>query len=435
MPAMHGRGRRTISFFDALAHRDFRIWWATFLISTISTRIQTFSIGWLVVLIAAAEGAPEHAALYLGLLGMARAIPAVLLGLFAGVAVDRIDRRTLLMVSHFIFGVTFLGLGITALTGNASLWAALAASGMYAATSVLYIPTRQAIQAPLVGERDVRSAIGLVVLSLNTSAFIAPLLGGVLIVQLGVGTVMLITGVTQLLVAASLGLLSPYPMTALAQRTGLRGALVEGLGYVRSNRPLFWLLVAYFASVTFIDAYTDLLPALASNVLRMGPVQLSWLVAAAGIGSLVAGIVVASLGRLQRHHAITSVGAMAAAGVLLALFVRQRDLLTLLLIAGAIGFMIIFAGASINLVIQTTTPDHLRGRVNSLFNLLTEVGTPGGALLLGVLATAVGIDQALTLGGLVVVAVAATVGLRRAAVRVPAENPSATREASVVIEP
>ena len=392
--------------------------------------MEFFAVGWLVVLIAAAEGAPERAALYLGILGLARAIPAVLLGLVAGVFVDRIDRRVLLIVCHAIFGLTFGGLGLATLTGNAPLWVVLVAGALYAATSVLYVPTRQAIQARLVGERDLPSAIGFVGMSLNAYGFIGPLLGGLLIIPFGAGGVMLISGLAQLPVIAALTFLRPYPVAGVGPRTGVGRSVADGLRYVRSQPVLFWLLVAYGANLFLVDPYADLLPAFTSEVLRMGPTELSWLIAAASVGSLVASLTVASVRGLQRFPFLTT-GALVLGGLLLALFVRQRDIATLLLVAGGIGFATIFAGASLNLILQTTTPDHMRGRVSSLSNLLVDAGSPIGAVLLGLVATAIGIDQALGAAGLVLAAICVAVGLRPAVMRVrPPASPPATAEPS-----
>jgi predicted MFS family arabinose efflux permease len=410
-----------IPLFDALAHRDFRIWWVSFLVATSSARMLLFGTGWLLVLVATAEGAPERAALYLGLLGLSRAIPAILLGLIAGVVVDRVDRRIVLIASEFAFAATAFALGLAAITGTATLLIVLAAGAMYGATSVLYVPSRQAIQPSLVGDRDLPSAIGLNSIALSSSALIGPLVGGILVIPFGVGGVLVASGLGQLLVLAALTFLSPYPVVGDGKGSGIVRSLVEGLRYVGANALLVWLIVAYGTTLILVDPYVDLLPALA-RAMRFGPVELSWLIAAAGLGRLVAGLVVAMLRSLQRYPIVTF-GAIALAGVLLAAFTRQRDLALLLVLAAGLGFTAIFAGSSISLIIQTTTPDHLRGRVNSLFNLLIDAGTPSGALALGILATAAGVDTALLGAGLLAAVVALSIGLRSAAapVHVPAE--------------
>jgi predicted MFS family arabinose efflux permease len=116
----------------------------------------------------------------------------------------------------------------------------------------------------------------------------------------------------------------------------------------------------------------------------------------------------------RRRFPIATVGALMILGFLIGLFVRQREIVPLLLIIAGVGFAANFVYTSMSLFIQRATPDHLRGRVNSLLNLLIEIGMTTGTLFMGVLATAVGVDHALTLGGLALVIVCLGVGSRPA---------------------
>ena len=401
--------RRFPPFFDALAHRDFRVWLLGFIVGTAGEAMQKFSVGWLVVLIAKAEGA--SASLFLGLLFAVGLVPAILLGPIGGVVVDRVDRRLLLILSQGASGFIVVLLGVAAISGTATFWMMLGVSGMLTIASVLVIPTRQAIQPRLVGERDLPSAIGLSYVALSVSWLVGPLLGGILIGPLGVGGVLLASGLAQLLGTAPLAFLPPLRVITDGQRTGMLRSLVDGLRYVRSQALLLWLFVAFGASVLFVDAYLNLLPALASDVLLIGPVQLSWLYVAENVGGILAGLVIASLRRLGRFP-IVPVVALLTVGLLMGLFVRQREIVPLLLIIACLGIAAQVVNASISLFVQTTTPDHLRGRVNSLWNLLIEIGMPSGTLLIGLLATAIGIDDALALGGLALVVVCLGVASR-----------------------
>jgi hypothetical protein len=240
---------------------------------------------------------------------------------------------------------------------------------------------------------------------------VGPLLGGILIVPLGVGGVLLVSGLAQLLGTAALAFLPPLRVVADGQRTGMLRSLVDGVRFVRSQALLFWLFAAYGASVLLVDAYVNLLPALASDVLLIGPVQLSWLLVAENVGGIVAGLVVASLRRLGRFP-IVPVVALSIVGLLIVVFVRQRAIVPLLLIIAGLGVAAQIVHASISLFVQTTTPDPLRGRVNSLWNLLIEIGMPSGTLFIGLLATAIGVDHALALGGLTLVMVCVGVASR-----------------------
>jgi MFS family permease len=403
--------RRKPALFDALAHRDYRVWLIGFSFSVAGGAMDKFGVLWLVVLIAKAEGASTS--LYLGLLGLAGLVPALLLGPIAGVVIDRVDRRLLLMVSQGASGVVVALLGLAAITGTAAFWMVLGAAGMFTISSVLNMPTRQAIQPRLVGEGDLPSAIGLNSVTLSLSWLVGPLLGGLLMGPLGVGGVLIVSGLMQLIGAAAFAFLPPLRVVAEGQRSRMLRSVLDGFRYVRSQALLFWLFVAYGMSMLFLYPYVNLLPALASDVLLIGALQLSWLYAAENIGGIVGGLAIASSRRLGRYPIVT-LGALAIGGLLMGLFVRQRDIAPLLLVMAALGFVEAIANASLSLFVQTRTSDHLRGRVNSLLNLLVEVGMATGTLFIGVLATAVGVDHALALGGLALVIVCLGVASRSA---------------------
>jgi MFS family permease len=403
--------RRRPALFDALAHRDFRLWLIGFFLVATGDAMEKFAVGWLVVLLARAQGV--SASLFLGLLGLASLIPALLLGPFAGVVIDRVDRRLLLMLSHGTSGVVLLLLSFAVITGVAAYWMVFAAAGMTTIASVLSLPTRQAIQPRLVGERDLSSAIGLNSVMLSVSWLVGPLFGGFLIGPFRVGGVLLASGLVQLLGMAAFAFLPRLHVISDGQNTGVLRSVLDGVRYVRTKALLFWLFVAFGASVLFVDAYQTLLPALASEVLSVGPVRLAWLLAANSIGGIAAGLVVGSLRRLGRFP-IATVGALVTLGFLIGLFVRQREMVPLLCFIAGVGFAASFAYTSMSLFIQIATPDHLRGRVNSLLNLLIEIGMTTGTLVMGVLATAVGVDHALTFGGLALIVVCLGVASRPA---------------------
>jgi MFS family permease len=385
------------------------VWLIGFSLATTGGAMDMFGVGWLVVLIARARGVPTS--LYLGLLGLASLVPALVLGPITGVVIDRVDRRRLLMIGQGASGVVVLVLGLTTIAGSAAFWMVLAAGGMLTVASVLIMPTRQAIQPRLVGEDDLSSAIGLNSVAQNLCWTVGPLVGGLLIGPFGVGGVLLVGGLVQLLGTAAFAFLPRLHVNADGRRTRMLRSVLDGLRHVRSQALLFWLFVAYGASVLFVDAYRTLLPALASDVLLIGPVQLSWLIAAENAGSIVAGLVIGSLRRLGRSPMAT-VGALVMFGLLVGLFVRQREIAPLLVFMAGVGFAAAFVDLSILLVAQTTTPDHLRGRVNSLLNLIVEIGQTTGTLGIGLLATAIGVDHALTLGGLALVLVCLGVASR-----------------------
>jgi MFS family permease len=406
---MESTRRRHPPLFDALVHRNFRVWLVGFSLATASTGMEIFGLGWLVVEIATANSVPSS--LYLGLLAPASLVPAVILGPIAGVVIDRVDRRLLLIVSQGVTGVILVLLGLAASTGMATFGMVFGAAAITTLASVLSIPTRDAIQPRLVGEHDLPSAIGLNSVAYSLSRAVGPLIGGFLIGPFGVGGVLLASGLTQLLGTAVLVLLPSLRVITNDLPTKVLRSLVDGFRYVRSQALLFWLFVAFGASVLFVDVYRALMPALANDVLLIGRLKASWLTVAENLGGIVAGLVFASLRRLGRLPLVT-MGALVIFGLLIALFVRQRGMVPLLLIIASLGFLAAFANAAMSLFIQTTTPDHLRGRVNSLSNLIVEIGMTGGTLGMGVLAASIGVDHALTLGGVALIIICLGVASR-----------------------
>jgi MFS family permease len=397
--------------FAALAHRDYRVWLTGFALASAGDAMGKFGVGWLVVLLARAESVSSS--LLLGLLGLAGLVPALLLGPFAGAVIDRVDRRLVLILSQGASGLVALLLSFAAITGSATFWMVLGAAGMSTIAYVLILPTRQAIQPRLVGERDLPSAIGLWTIVMSVSWLVGPLLGGRLIRPFGVGGVLLASGLAQLLGAAAYAFLPSLHVIAAEPRTRMLRSVLDGVRYVRSQALLFWLFVAYGASMFLFYPYLNLLPALADEVLRIGAVELSWLFVAQGVGALVGGLVIASI-RRRRRFLFVALGALVAGGFLLGLFVRQRAILPLLLVYAGLGFTEAMGNAAMNVLVQTATPDHFRGRVNSLLNLLVEIGMTTGTLALGVLATSIGVDRALTLGGLAIAIVSLGVATRPA---------------------
>src|SRR5213593_5065103 len=104
------------SAWSALEHRDFRLFWIGLVVSNIGTWMQQFGLGWLVVQLAIKDGVPQLAPLYLGLVGLSRAIPGLTFGLVAGVVADRTDRRRLLMVTQSGAGITAAILAVLTIT-------------------------------------------------------------------------------------------------------------------------------------------------------------------------------------------------------------------------------------------------------------------------------------------------------------------------------
>jgi len=407
------------SMLAALEYRDFRLFWFGLVVSNIGSWMQIYGLGWLVVQLAVRDGAPNLAPFYLGLVGIARAIPGVTFGLFAGVVADRSDRRRLLMVTQSSAAVVALILGALTISDHINIVEVVLLSAITSLIFSFDAPTRQAMVPRLVPDRQLLSAIGLNSAAFNGATLIGPLIGGVLIVPFGVGGLMIVNAISYLAVLAALVVISPQPVMQRS-RASMLDSVREGAGYIRREPVLRWVVLLAITTALFTRPYIQLLPAEA-QFLRVGAVELSFLLAASGVGALAGALITAALGGWERRGALL-IGAVFAHGLLLSLFGLQSGLIGAMVFVGLTGLAVMVFLGMANTLLQTRTPDHLRGRAMSVYTMVWIGLMPLGQMLLGGVGTFVGIDRAFLIGGVIVVTVALY-----AAIRVPALR-SATAE-------
>jgi hypothetical protein len=381
----------------AFGARDFRVFWSGFVVYCISWGIQTYGIGWLTVQIAARDGTPERGALYLGLLGLATAIPGLALGLFGGVLADRRDRRFLLIVSLGAFAATSLLLGVLTLIDRVGLAWLLVVSALLSIVASFWHPARIAIQPSLVGERRLMSAFGLNSFALNFGLLVGPLIGAAVIIPFGVGGVLIVPAVLYGIAALLCIGLAPQPVAHDARRTNVLASLIEGLRYVRDDPNVRWLMLLFAAGTLLVRPYADLLPALATSI-GADAIGLAQLVAAVGGGSMLAGFVTASADAIPRKGVFVA-GGFAAAGLTLAALAAQQEVLRAVALVALLSFFLMTASGIVGALLQYATPDRLRGRVVGVQGLLLGGGLPVGTLVLGALGSSVGIGPTLAVAG------------------------------------
>ena len=409
--SVHEPGRT--SMLAALDYRDFRLFWFGLVVSNVGTWMQQFGLGWLVVQLAIRDGTPQLGALYLGFVGLARAIPGLVFGLFGGVVADRADRRRLLILTQTSAAIVAAVLAILTITEHINLVDVVLLSALNSIIFSFDAPTRQAMVPRLVPDRQLMSAIGLNSAAFNGATLVGPLIGGVLIVPFGVGGLMLANSISYFAVVAALLVIAPQPMPESPRRRSMLDSIREGVGYVRREPVLSWVVVLAIATALFTRPYIQLMPAEA-QYLGAGAVELSHLLAASGAGALIGALVTASLGGWERRGALL-VGASLAHGLLLIGFGTQRTVIGAMLFVGLTSFAVMVFLGMANTLMQTRTPDHLRGRAMSVHTMVFIGFMPLGQLVLGALGSLIGINNAFVLGGTLVALVATY-----AAVRVPA---------------
>ena len=425
------------SALAALRYRDFRLFWFGLLVSNIGTWMQMFGQGYLVVLLAVRDGVPQLAPLYLGLVGLARAIPGLALGLFGGALADRTDRRRLLLVTQSAAAVTAGILAALAITGKINIVEILLLGALNSTIFAFDAPTRQSMVPRLVPERDLMSAIGLNSAAFNGPQIIGPVIGGLLFAPFastptfGAGLLFLVNAISYLAVVGALLKMRPVPIVGSSGEVSMLDSIREGLAYIRQDVVVRWIVLLAATTALFARPYIQLLPAVAHELLQVGALELSWMLAASGLGALLGSLGTAMLGGLRRRGIVLIASAIGF-GIFLVLFTMQRTLLPSLPLLVLLGFStMVFLGMA-NGLLQTRSPDHLRGRVMSVYTMVFMGLMPLGSMVMGAIGSAVGIDAGLLVGGVVCALVSLYALLRIGPLREATGGPARPRGARPV---
>ena len=364
--------------------------------------MQIFALGLLVVQIAERDGVPELAPLYLGLMGLARAVPGIPCTLIAGAVADRVDRRRIVLVTQTTMAITAGGLALLTSFGMASLPAVLIAATLQSAAFAFDNPARQSMVPRLVPMSVYPSAIGLQSAAFNGASIIGPLLAGLLYLPIGIAGLLAANAISFLAIIGAMLALPALPPAHTPSR-GLLHSVVDGGRYVRADRTLMWVLVIAGTGFVAAGPASALLPALAGDTLLNGVSWLSLLLTAMGAGSFVAAFVTMNTGKFRGLGRVFVAAAIAngLALILFAISAQPIAALTFAFFTGLGGTLLAGMG---NNMLQATADDAFRGRVMSLWGLLFIGLMPVGQLSLGALGSIFGVRESLAIGGVLTLA-------------------------------
>lgn len=359
--------------------------------------MQIFALGILVVQIADREGAPELAPFYLGLMGLARAVPGLALTLVAGAVADRFDRRTLILIAQTIMALNAAALAVAVFAGGASIPIVLVAAAIQSAAFAFDNPARQSMVPRIVPLPMLPSAIGMQSAVFNAASIIGPLLAGLLFIPIGIPGLLAVNAVSFTGIIGALWLMRPLPPIG-PRGASLLGSVAEGARYVRKNRTLVWVLIVSGTVFSTVGPMGQLLPAVAGESLYNGVSWLSLLLTALGLGAFCGALFVMNVARFRRLGRIFVAGAIVNGAGLVAFSLTSQPVVSLV-IAYVIGLSGTLLAGMGNNILQATTTDVYRGRVMSLWGFLFIGVMPVGQLALGVLGSLLGIHASLFVGG------------------------------------
>jgi MFS family permease len=400
-----------ISFaWRALRHRNFRLFFSGQTISLIGTWMTRVATGWLVYRL-------TGSALLLGTVSFAGQIPTFLVAPFAGVWVDRLDRRQVLVWTQTLSMVQSLALAWLTLSGGITIPLLLALSVMQGIINAFDMPGRQSFMIKMVDDkRDLQNAIAINSSMVNLARLIGPSLAGMLIAISSEGWCFLIDGISYIGVIASLLMMRLHDPVLEHKTTSMLFELKAGWTYVAGFLPIRTILLL-FAVVSLMGMpFVVLMPIFAKTVLRGGPYTLGFLMGSMGLGALFSALSLAVRRNVRGLVRMIPIAASVFGLGLIGFGLSQ--VLWLSMIAVFVAGMGMMQGmAASNTVIQTIVTDDKRGRVMSYYTMAFMGMAPFGSLLAGSMAHKMGAQSTVILNGVVVLLGAAWFATRLPALR------------------
>jgi len=398
----------------ALKHRNFQLFFGGQLVSVTGTWMQTVALSWLVYRLTGST-------LLLGTVGFASQIPILLVAPLGGTMADRHDRQRIVIGTQAASMVlAFLLAGLT-LTGNVQVWHILVLATLLGVANAFDIPARQAFLVDMVGREDLMNAIALNSTMFNGARIVGPAVAGVLVAMIGEGWCFFANAVSYIAVIVGLLMMRVRRPVQKPPSGSPLSHILEGFRFVRQTRPIRAILLLLGLVSLVAMPYTVLMPVFADRILHGGARGLGILMSATGVGALLAALTLASrtgvrgLGRWVAY----SCGGFGAA---LVLFASSRSFWLSAALLVPAGFCMMLQMASSNTLIQSMAPDHLRGRVMSVYSMMFMGMAPFGALMGGALADRLGAPLTVAMGGVACVAGAVWFGLHLPSIRVEARR-------------
>ncbi|KAF0970958.1 MULTISPECIES: MFS transporter [Gordonia] len=361
------------SVFASLHISNYRIFFAGMSVSMTGSWMQATAQAWLVLTL-------SGSASVLGLIVALQALPVLLIGPYAGVIADRVDRRRLLTVLQAMMGLLAAVLAALTLAGVVAVWHVAILAVLLGLGHAFEQPARQAFIHQIVGKSLIRNAVTLNSVMVNAARAVGPAVAGVILTLVGAGWCFAINAVSFLAVVVSLIALDGTKITQETPVPRAKGQLREGIRYVRGI-PSLWIPLATMALVgTLAYNFPVTLTAAADFVFDGGPQALGFMTSAMGVGAVVGGLVVAARGTIGlRPLTLAAFGF----GITIAAAALAPDLITAICALFLVGWLSVTFMSTGNATLQLNSEPRMRGRVMALWSVAFMGSTPIGGPLIG----------------------------------------------------
>ncbi|MEO0079885.1 MAG: MFS transporter [candidate division WOR-3 bacterium] len=377
--------------FAAFRHKNFRLYWFGQFVSFIGTWMQNTAKGWLVLTL-------TNSPFLVGLDSAMTWLPAWLVSLPAGVFADRFSKRNLMLFTQSALALLALILAILTWTRVVTIYHILIISCLSGFVVALNSPVAQSLIPELVGRKDVLNAIALNSSLFNAGRIIGPAIAGALLTFTSPGTCFGINAASFLAIIIALHFIRLETADSARVHGSVWQSISSGLNFVRSHPDirLLILMIAVFSSLGIV--YIPMMPVFARDVFLAGSRGYGLLMSALGVGALAGGLFLATISKTAHKGRLLLLGTMLL-GLLLFLFSALRSLWAAVALLGLIGFCQTSIASLTNTLVQTLSPDNLRGRVMSIYMLCFNGMFPIGALIAGSIAQRCGAPAATLVGG------------------------------------
>jgi len=381
--------------FRALNHRNFNLFISGQAVSTIGTWMQNIAQPWLVLEL-------TNNPLLLGIVVSAQTMPQMILSFYAGVIIDRIPKRKILIITQSCYALLAFTLGFLTSMHLVRYEHVLIVALAFGFLNTIDMPTRQAFMIDLVGKEDLMNAIAFNSTIFNVSRIIGPTIAGILIKTTGIATCFYINAFSYVPVVIQLLRIDTpiHKVKSTTKPEKIWKEMVEGIRFVLSNSKMRIIFFLFLIISIFTINFSVLNPVLAKKDFLSDAGGLSFLMTSMGIGALVAALSIIFL-NLNK----STMKLILSSSFMLAFFITAIGFTKNITMAGIslafVGYSMILFSTSVNTMLQLESDDIHRGRVMAIYFFVFVGITPIGAMFAGALSKIYGARFTYLLSGLI----------------------------------
>jgi MFS family permease len=381
--------RARLKPWASLGYRDYTF---LFLLSLFATTAQQMRLTQNLYQVYELSGS----AFMLGLTGLAQGVPIFALGIFGGTLADFLDRKKILLITIFGNLLIAVVLGLLTLTDLIRVWHVLAATALTSALNIVLNPTRMALISHVVPRSHLTNAVALNSSVSQGAHFIGPMLGGLSLAWMSTGNAYLFNAVFYLPATVAIVLLVIPTVDETKRERFSLASFLGGVKFLFSEPIIFTLVIIDFVIIS-VGYYRPLLPIFAKDILFVGPAGFGMLSSAPAIGGMIGTVTLLTIGDVKSKGQL-ALWSFLAYAVALGVFAVSTSFTLSLFLLGILGLANSLQAVMRQTSFHLLTPDYVRGRAFSVFNMFSQGANSVGATEVGFMAALLGAPGSLIFG-------------------------------------